>query len=170
MNIELFDKAVAVIDRTPDDQLELGYWQAAVSIQTVDVFVYKPEHVTCETIACAGGWLALQPEFREQGLSSGNHGIPTYCGYVGYSALACLFNIPHRVALDLFWSSDNLAEESILFDDGCNEQQMDEAWHCMTDRQLWLSRARVVRAQFLQGAYAELPTPSMLTASLLTIV
>jgi hypothetical protein len=27
MNIELFDKAVAVIDRTPDDQLELGYWQ-----------------------------------------------------------------------------------------------------------------------------------------------
>lgn len=140
MNVELFDKAVDFIASRDDQQLDLSDWQRGkIAVHSLQV--------TCGTIACAGGWLALNPEFEALGLQPGLTGSPYLGTLVGYGALAKLFELPYRVATNLFYFRQY--EDMELFGG--------EACNLMTDRQLWLSRARVVRAAY--GPALEAPKP-----------
>jgi hypothetical protein len=133
MNFELFDKAVDFIASREDKQLNLGNWQA-----------FKP-HITpssaavnCGTIACAGGWIALNPEFEALGMSAGSFGAPRFRGLSSYDALAKLFDISINDARDLFYFKTS--EDTETFGES--------AFDIMTDRQLWLSRARLLREKY----------------------
>jgi hypothetical protein len=133
MNFELFDKAVDFIASREDKQLNLGNWQVFSSHVTS-----SSAAVHCGTIACAGGWLALNPEFEAIGVSAGSFGAPRFCGLSHYGALAKLFDIPECEARDLFYFRTSADADTF------GEVEND----LMTDRQLWLSRARLVRAKY----------------------
>lgn len=133
MNIELFDKAVEFIASREDKQLNLGNWQSFSSVALTS------RDVTCGTIACAGGWLALNPEFEALGLYAGQFGAPRFEGLVAYGALSKMFNISYGDAQKLFYFR--------TFDD--TEEFGEVAYNQMTDRQLWLSRARLIRAKYV---------------------
>jgi hypothetical protein len=135
VNVELFDKAVEFIEEIPDAQLMLSDWQ---SVSMTSAVVSSSEEVHCGTIACAGGWLALNPDFEELGVTVGITGIPRFGSSAGYTALAHLFGLPKDVAISLFDVRSSPY-------DGC---QFGEVRSLMTDRQLWLSRARLVRVQY----------------------
>jgi len=140
MNFELFDKAVDFIASRDDQKLDLSNWQRG-KIAT------RSWQVTCGTIACAGGWLALNPEFEALGVHPGVTGAPYLGNFCGYAALANLFELPYSVTTNLFYF--RRYEDIELFgEDACNR---------MTDRQLWLSRARRVRAEY--GPALEAPKP-----------
>lgn len=136
MNIELFDKAVDFIASRTDEQLDLGDWQKSWTNR--GTIAPSSEYVNCGTIACAGGWIALSPEFNELGVYPGIAGAPRFDGDAAYSAMAKLFDIPRHVAANLFY-----------FRTTDDEVQFGEFANTMTDRQLWLSRARMVRANYL---------------------
>lgn len=135
MNIELFDKAVDFIASRTDTQLDLGDWQKSSTQR--GTIASSSEYVNCGTIACAAGWIALNPEFNELGVYPGSAGAPRFDDNGGYYAMAKLFSLPQQVAANLFYFR--------TFDD---ESQFGEFANKMTDRQLWLSRARVVRAEY----------------------
>ena len=54
MNYELLRKAIEVIERIPDSKIDLEAFYK---------FPGDPRENLCGTIACAAGWLALDPEF-----------------------------------------------------------------------------------------------------------
>lgn len=147
MNVELFDKAVDFIASRDDNQLDLSEWQRGKRGKIAT----HSSQATCGTIACAGGWLALNPEFEALGLQPGFTGAPRFGSLdgelSGYGALAKLFELTYRVATNLFYFRQY--EDIELFGG--------EACNLMTDRQLWLSRARVVRAEY--GPALEAPKP-----------
>jgi hypothetical protein len=133
MNFELFDKAVAFIASRADAQLNLKDWQCATLFIGADVAKSSSE-TTCGTIACAGGWLGLNPEFEYLGMSVGTSGTPTFGSHSGYHALSAFLGLPYGGTYRLF--SIRSETDRLLF--GAQES-------LMTDRQLWLSRARIVR-------------------------
>lgn len=133
MNFELFDKAVDFIASREDKQLNLGNWQAFAPNITP-----SSEAVHCGTIACAGGWIALNPEFEALGVRAGSFGAPRFWGLSSYEALAKLFDISINDANDLF--NFKTSDDADTF--GKVENDL------MTDRQLWLSRARLMRAKY----------------------
>ncbi len=65
-NIRTFLKRWKTI---PFQNVQLGSWQRSKFGEAV-----QTPH--CGTIACAGGWCALMPEFRAQGVISDQYGIP----------------------------------------------------------------------------------------------
>jgi hypothetical protein len=136
MYIELFDKAVDFIASRSDDQLRLSDWQDNGIGRTL---VLSSSEVNCGTIACAAGWLALNPEFEELGVEVCGSGAPKFEDETAYRAMARLFGLPYAVALGLFYIRG--------FDDYANFGE--KAMEHLTDRQLWLSRARLIRAEFV---------------------
>ncbi len=141
MNVELFDKAVDFISSLDDQQLDLEDWQRVNYGRKVAT---SSKDVVCGTIACAAGWLALNPEFEAYGLSTGLMGTPRLgdrnAGYraeysVGYRAMSELLDLPLRIAMNLFYFRND--KDRALF--GVDLKHL-------TDRQLWLSRARLVRS------------------------
>jgi hypothetical protein len=136
MYIELFDKAVAFIASRSDDQLRLSEWQ---DTGIGRMFVSSSSEVNCGTIACAAGWLAINPEFEELGVEVCGSGAPKFENETAYRAMARLFGLPYAVAVGLFYIRG--------FDD--YEKFGEKAMEHMTDRQLWLSRARLIRAEFV---------------------
>ncbi len=144
MNIELFDKAVEFIASLDDEQLNLEDWQ---HVDYGGKVAHSSKDVVCGTIACAAGWLALNPEFEAYGLSTGIMGTPRLgdrnAGYraeyrVGYHAMSKLLDLPTRIAMKLFFYKNS--QDRVLFDIHLER---------MTDRQLWLSRARLVRGGYV---------------------
>jgi hypothetical protein len=133
MNIELFDKGVEFIASRNDKQLNLGNWQSSY-------IALSSEYVNCGTIACAAGWLALNPEFEALGVRASRFGAPRFDGFVGYDAMAKLFGISQDDARTLFHF--RAFEDKEVFGDLAEEH--------MTDRQLWLSRARLIRAKYAE--------------------
>lgn len=127
MNESLFKDAIAIIDGIPEARLKLESWQSQ------DGIVENTEKITCNTIACAGGWLALHPTFQAMGLfPSSSTGMPVLevnGGYrlIGSKALAHIFDMPIPQAQDLF-SSRTTSE----YEDFPDE----------SDRQIWLRRAK----------------------------
>jgi hypothetical protein len=136
MHIELFDKAVDFIASRSDDQLHLSDWQDTGMGRT---FVSSSAEVNCGTIACAAGWLAINPEFEELGVEVCGNGAPKFENETAYSAMARLFGLPYAVAIGLFYIRG--LEDYAKFGE--------EAMEHLTDRQLWLSRARLVRGEFV---------------------
>lgn len=140
MNVELFDKAVEFIASRNDTQLDLSNWQHLS--HSGDNPINSSEDVTCGTIACAGGWLALNKEFNELGLyPSTSIGMPCFESNRGYYALAKLFDISYTDSQTLFFF--RTYQDDDLF--GHHYAEL------MTDRQLWLSRARIIRARYVKG-------------------
>jgi hypothetical protein len=68
-----------------------------------------------------------------------NSGAPKFEDETAYRAMARLFGLPYAVALGLFYIRG--------FDDYANFGE--KAMEHLTDRQLWLSRARLIRAEFV---------------------
>jgi hypothetical protein len=137
MNIELFDDAMEFIASLSDSQLKLHSWQ---DLDMERYIITSSSQVECGTIACAAGWLTLNPQFEALGLKVGVCGVPTFKNQEAYWAMADLFNLPYRVAVNLFSRRG--------FDDA--DTFSETAMENMTDRQLWLSRARIVRARTQQ--------------------
>jgi hypothetical protein len=136
MYIELFDKAVDFIASRSDDQLRLSDWQDTGMGRT---FVSSSSEVNCGTIACAAGWLAINPDFEELGVEVCGSGAPKFENETAYWAMARLFGLPYAVAIGLFYIRG--------FDDYAKFGE--KAMEHLTDRQLWLSRARLIRAEFV---------------------
>lgn len=143
MNFELFDKAVDFIASRSDSQLNLGNWQYNSAQKSDDLMwphiAKSSEEVTCGTIACAAGWLALSADFNALGLYPNPAGCPIFKGSSAYHAMRVLFDITHNDAKELF--AFRSGSDSVTFGRDISNQ--------MTDRQLWLSRARSIRAKYV---------------------
>jgi hypothetical protein len=115
--------AIEIIRGVSAAQLSLRFWQGHNS--ATETHVSEPERVTCGTIACAAGWLALSPAIRKEGLAVGLHGNPQFSGHVGFLALARFFEISYHEARVLF-----------------NPRYSMEAIHFGTqvDKEIWLRR------------------------------
>lgn len=139
MNAELLKDAIAIIDGIPSDRVSLARWQQKfVNGRLVEHYVRNASAITCNTIACAGGWLSLHPKFRERGLfvstDRGEYGEPVLIRdrqptYANFYAFAILFDISYAEALALFRARRELE---------------DRKYEHMDDRQLWLHRAMVL--------------------------
>lgn len=125
MNVERLQQAIRIIEQTPDSQLQLSIWQYPVD----DIYATCMEQADCTTIACAAGWLCLHPDMQAQGLYAGPSGIPETANMsTPFAALGEFFGIQRLQAIDLFTNRSGGEWYS---------------WYLeMTDRQLWLTRAR----------------------------
>jgi hypothetical protein len=82
--------AYAIIDGIPETRIDLDTWRR------------DSGKITCGTIACAAGWLALHPDMQAMGLSALLNGGPAYQGLEGFGALAQFFGIDTATAGHLF--------------------------------------------------------------------
>lgn len=134
MNVTRFKRAIEIIESLPDAQLNLKVWQKSIGFK----YIISADQATCGTIACAAGWLALNPEMHAQGLSCGHSGQPLYRDGEGnyfsqFDALRIFFGIGERDA-------DSLFEERTIYEMTGDRMQY-------TDKEIWLNRAR----SFLAG-------------------
>jgi hypothetical protein len=142
MNIDRFKRAIEIIEEKPDSQVMLKVWQQSNSVSHYS-YISSKQEATCGTIACAAGWLALDPEMQAQGLKSGYGGQPEFhfrgeiCG-VSFRALGLFFDI-----LDI--DADKLFGPRVGWEESGD---MD----CWTDKQIWLHRAKT----FLAGYEGEI--------------
>lgn len=97
MNRELLEEAYAIIDGVPEDRIDLGAWQSGEDRAS------NTAEITCGTIACAAGWLALHPGMNSRGLHPVYRGMPAFNGSDGYDALARFFGIEILQSIDLFY-------------------------------------------------------------------
>lgn len=67
----------------------LAEWQTNVPVTATS---------TCNTIACAGGWCALMPEFKAMGVRPTTTGMPVLGQYMGDSLADFLFGDAHLFA------------------------------------------------------------------------
>jgi hypothetical protein len=100
MNHERLKVAIDIIRSIPDDRFSLRLWQT--NVDQTNGHTTKDWECSCGTIACAGGWLALHPDMRSQGLYPGRSGEPRIGGFSGYDALAEFFEIGYQEARALF--------------------------------------------------------------------
>ena len=121
MNTELVKDAYAIIDGIPDDRISLYMFQQGE-------IALEPAAITCQTLACAAGWLSLHPDMRKRGLRILTNGIPYLFGAAsGFDSLAMLFEMTRKQATFLF--SDRSGSRI----PGQSE---------MSDKELWLARCR----------------------------
>jgi hypothetical protein len=90
-NYELLKDAYAIIDGIPDKVFHLAAWVTR-----------KGKALDCGTVACAGGWLSMHPQFNDMGLKLNAERFPVLRGLQAIGALAALFNLEYSDALDLF--------------------------------------------------------------------
>lgn len=135
MNVELFKDAIAIIEGIPADRLDLEGWQHNLNDFNPKT-VRKPHKITCGTIACAGGWLALNPVMRRHGLRADKEGAPVLKNGTqeerrdSYLALATLFDISEIEAENLF------------------TYRKEEGHWKRSDKQVWLKRAYKLLAKY----------------------
>lgn len=138
MNVERFKRAIEIIEATPEKQIELEVWQRAYSSGKCD-YINHVEQATCGTIACAAGWLVLDPEMRRQGLVGAYGGEPHYTdgktfSYYSFSALNHFFGLSGYDADVLFGARTTY------------ELTGDRAILC--DKQIWLHRAKTFLSSY----------------------
>jgi hypothetical protein len=130
VNVTRFKRAIEIIEALPDEQLNLKVWQQ--SFDKAGGYISSNQQATCGTIACAAGWLALNPEMQEQGLSSGFGGQPEFWGEdfraLSFRALELFFDIRDVDADSLF--------QSRTVYESCGDRVE------FTDKQIWLQRAK----------------------------
>jgi hypothetical protein len=104
MKIELFKDAVAIIRGIPEERFDLETWQTRrMASRLVDTGFQKISHISCNTIACAAGWLSLHPTIQARGMQvNPSSGCPMFQGHWGYSAYAKLFGITEDESEALF--------------------------------------------------------------------
>lgn len=126
-NYDLLKDAYAVIDGIPYQNIELE------DFYTLN-FKKGP---SCNTIACAGGWLSFRPEFQKLGLApSKDKPYPEFKGDFALLALTKFF----RITLD---------ETYNLFSSRCigNFKYDYFQTNSMNDKQLFLHRVRCFLAE-----------------------
>ena len=135
MHRQLFEDAYAIIDGVPDPRIYLNSWQKLPAGR--HLYVRGAEEITCNTIACAAGWLTLHPAMQALGLRAGVAGEPTFEDSEGierwdYDALAHFFGLEYSQAEKLFCPRE------------CSRTPLisKEVAAKLTDRELWLARAR----------------------------
>ncbi|HXP50985.1 MAG TPA: hypothetical protein VN922_13585 [Bacteroidia bacterium] len=98
MNKKRLIKAYSILKTIPQGNLDLRTWKAPG-------YSIKP---TCNTIACAAGWLSMHPDFAGEGLISATNGTPFYetptgkFKYFGYDAMAKFLGISEKDSERLF--------------------------------------------------------------------
>jgi hypothetical protein len=94
MNYERLAEAIRVLKEVHEKNLAFDY---------TDWGEVYDSH-TCETVACAGGYLTLHAPFNAQGLWSSHryYLTPLYGDYIGVSALAKFFDISFKDADAIF--------------------------------------------------------------------
>jgi hypothetical protein len=127
MNVERLKRAIAIIEATPSKQLNLRFWQRGEKDTTKKQYVSSVQEVHCGTIACAAGWLALNPEMNAEGLSCGPFGYPVFEEHTQFAALQHFFDIRDVEAYRLF-NSRTIFEQ-------CGGREL------LSDKQIWLVRA-----------------------------
>jgi hypothetical protein len=140
MNVELLDRAIDIIAGLAEEQVDLSAWRSGC--------FESAQEVTCGTICCAGGWLALNPEMQALGLTHDDNGSPMLDGCSGYSALAQLFDLSYGEGFKLFKYVSHYDAQWMATD-------------ALSDKEIWLNRARLLRddrARF-QAVYDCLPLP-----------
>lgn len=91
MHKERLTKLAELMDGLKPEQFDIGDW----------VSLYKGGEADCGTVACACGWAAITPWFKQQGLSL-DGGTPTFDGWHGLSAAAEFFGLDRYDAERLF--------------------------------------------------------------------
>jgi hypothetical protein len=133
MNVERFKKAIELIEKTPDEQINLRVWQKAGRNR-----VTSRAQANCGTIACAAGWIALDPEMQEEGMSVGDFGQPIYPyrgqHLDGFDALQYFFDIRD-------------VEVDYLFESRRNSELVN-GLEKYSDRNIWLRRAHNLLADY----------------------
>ena len=82
---ERLAQAVRVLEElTPEKKLNMWTWYG------------------CYMVACAGGWIAQDPWFKQRGLRLSQTGTPFYEGRGGYHALVGFFGIEYDQICHLF--------------------------------------------------------------------
>ena len=135
MNATRFKQAIAIIEEIPYTQLKLDYWQDnRMECQAIR----SSSQVTCGTIACAAGWLALSPEMQEEGLMVGHRGAPMYL-YQGIQT-------SNFYALQLFFDIRDVDADS-LFGSRSSYECLG-SFAKLTDKEIWLWRAKQFLARY----------------------
>ena len=140
MNVERFNRAIAIIRGIPDAQLELKLWQhpAGMTDEWLYKYVLRADEATCGTICCAGGWLCIQPEMQAQGLSLSAMGSPQYHDgkkeYRLFYALEKFFGITENESDSLFGRREG--------------HEFEGEYEGMTDKQVWLKRAKELKMKY----------------------
>jgi len=100
MNIENVNKAIDVMERVKarGDNFDLSTWQGGFD---GGVIAREEDLHMCGTSACFAGWVAVSPEFQEDGGEVEFSGSPRYSACEGEAAIREWLNLPHREAADL---------------------------------------------------------------------
>lgn len=104
MNIENVNKAIAVMKRVKKrgDAFYLGTWQGLSMDE--DALTNEEELHSCGTSACFAGWVAVSPEFKEDGGGIDEDGSPTWLGsrfVSGTAAIGAWLDLGGEQAYDL---------------------------------------------------------------------
>jgi hypothetical protein len=139
MNVDRFTRAIEIIEALPDEQVNLKVWQK----ENFARYISSKQEATCGTIACAAGWLALDPEMQAQGLKSG------FCGQPEFHFRGEIYGVSFH-ALGLFFDILDIEADTLFGPRVAWEESED--MECWTDKQIWLHRAKT----FLAGCEGEI--------------
>jgi hypothetical protein len=106
MHHERMKLAIEIIRSVPDEKLNLQSWQRG--LWPDGLIATRRVEVTCKTIACAAGWLTLDPRMQEMGLTVGEDAMPTFADETAFAALAQFFDISYDHAHALFNARSSL--------------------------------------------------------------
>lgn len=133
MNLERMRLCREIVASIPEQKLNLDCWAS------VDGFtrpLTKPSPSTCGTIACAGGWISMDPRVNELGLRLEPDTLGRWCPNYKFAratgpALALGFTAFH-IFLDI------PPEDSRALFDGLVTEE--ESALNKSDKQIWLAR------------------------------
>lgn len=146
MNRERLQMAIDIIEAIPDSKIRLAQW---VYCGDYEALMHPTPDNQCGTVACAAGWLALSPAFRNMGLRLDEieysyrnpdridearlflQDAGSSVLFTGWDALAHIFGLSALEAYHLF---NNVT--------AYERQNADSIDGTLSDRQIWLERAR----------------------------
>lgn len=83
MNVVFLEKLIKILEKIPNEKFDINTWQM--------------RSVGCNTVCCAAGWAALDPEFIDAGfkMSEDYFGsvMPSYKGMLPYESLQEFFGL-----------------------------------------------------------------------------
>lgn len=131
MRRDLMLEAIAIIEQIPATKFDLEKWQQSTG--PFPTWADSLSNTHCGTIACAAGWITLYPQFQELGMRTTMHGRPVFVQHgqtwMGINAMARLFDLRDVEADTLFCGRRYV-------------EKVDPRYSQLTDKELWLSRAR----------------------------
>jgi len=132
MNVERLQQAIAIITDIPATKFDLEKWQQSTG--PFPTWADSLSNTHCGTVACAAGWISLYPQFQELGMRViARGGRPVFVQqdqtWMGIDAMARLFDLRDVEADNLFCGRRYV-------------EKVDPRYSQLTDKELWLFRAR----------------------------